>query len=192
MSGEFRRLLIKLLKPISVLVGKIYFAPKKRDIKAKDVSAMLDVLEIGDVLVTFSKGELTNYLIEGTFKHVGMYIGDEQVIEAIGKGVTVNSFDDFCSSKDRIAIVRPLFCTADERNKAAAYSMLHIGRPYDYYFEPSEKAFYCAELVYEAYMAATDFKSPFIKREVLGVETILPNDFYVARKKFELIMEKPQ
>jgi uncharacterized protein YycO len=174
-----------------MFIGRLHYAPKHRAIKASDVFDMASDLRPGDVLISFSLGELTNHFIEGDFKHAALYIGNGRVVEAIGKGVTVNSFDDFCSSKDRIAILRPLFCNDVTAKMAAMNAVSQIGKPYDYYFEMGESSFYCAELITWAYFNATIGMCPFVKREVMGVETVLPNDFYMAKSKFELVMERP-
>lgn len=191
-SQNFRRYLIRTIKPISVFIGRLHYAPKHRAIKASDVFDMADALRAGDVLITFSLGELTNYFIEGDFKHAALYIGNSRVVEAIGKGVSVTDFEEFCSGKDRIAVLRPLFCTEETCKLAAINAVAQIGKPYDYYFEMGEKSFYCAELITWAYFNATIGKSPFTKRTVMGAETVLPYDFYLAKSKFELVIERPK
>jgi hypothetical protein len=189
--ADLRRYLIRALKPISISIGKLHYAPKHRAIKARDVFDLDATLRAGDILITFSLGELTNYFIEGDYKHAAMYIGNGRVVEAIGKGVSVSEFEDFCSGKDKIAVLRPLFCTAETAKLAAINAVAQMGKPYDYYFEIGESAFYCAELITWAYSNATSGSSPFIKRAVMGADTVLPNDFYLAKSKFELVIERP-
>lgn len=191
MIATLRRYLIRVLKPISIVAGHLYFAPKYRAVKASDVIDIKSMMQVGDVVLTYSKGELTNYLIEGEFKHCAMYIGSGSVIEAVGKGVRVIDFESFAASKDKIAVSRANFCDANTAKIAANFALFQEGKPYDYSFEPNENAFYCAELIAEAYQVATGDNSPFILRTVMGVETVLPNDFYMARKKFDLIIERP-
>ena len=186
-------MLARALTPLSKLTGHIYLAPKSRAIKAHHIVNAVDViLRPGDVLLTYAKGELTNYFIEGEYKHVAMYCGDGVIVEAVGTGVRAEAFDEFCSSKDKIAILRASFCSAEVCLKAVESALNQIGKSYDYAFEPNEKAFYCAELAAYAYQCATDFKSPFVVREIMGVETVLPDDFKLAVKKFDLIAEIPK
>lgn len=172
-------------------MGKIHIAPHARKILSHDVIAIEDALLPGDGILTFSDGELTNYFIEGEYKHCAMYLGTGQVIEAIGKGVTLTDLDDFCASKDKICVVRPKFCTFDERLKAVKYALTQVGTAYDYEFNPNLDSFYCAELYTQALQMATSFTSPFFPREVLGVMTVLPVDFKLATKKFEVVIERP-
>ena len=176
---------------MSKLVGKIHFAPKQRCIKASDVFSLKSILLPGDVLLTYSLGELTNKFIEGQYKHCAMYAGAERVIEAVGSGVRGESLEDFCASKDLIGVFRARFCDEATAKKAVQFAEKQIGQPYDYSFEPNEKAFYCAELVATAYMFAMDDKAPFKYRKVLGIDTVLPIDFKLATSKFDLITERP-
>jgi uncharacterized protein YycO len=191
MINIFRRYLIRFLKPISILLGKLYFAPKQRCIKASDVIFLNNLLLPGDVLLTFSLGELTNSFIEGEFKHCAMYAGLGRIIEAVGSGVRGESLEEFCASKDLIGVFRARFCDEATAKKAVQFAEKQIGQPYDYSFEPNEKAFYCAELVATAYMFAMDDKAPFKYRKVLGIDTVLPIDFKLATKKFDQITERP-
>lgn len=188
----FRRLLIRWLTPISKLVGHIYIAPKSREIFYEDYEDLIENIQVGDGVLSFSKGELTNYLIEGEYKHCAIYVGIGTVVEAVGSGVRRVPFTKFCSSKDKIAIVRPSFCDTEAKALAALKAIELVGKPYDYEFEPNEEAFYCAELLAYCYLQATNNDSPFIPREVLGVQTVLPSDFIMATNKFDKIMERPQ
>jgi uncharacterized protein YycO len=188
---KLRRYLIRIIKPISVFVGKIKYPPHERLIRASMIDIMAGTINAGDVIVTFSRGELTNKFIEGSFKHAAMYVGAGKIIQAIGRGVSVESFEDFCASKDRMAILRPKFCDASDCKIAAMNATSQLGKPYDYYFEIGDGSFYCAELIEWAYRHATLGASPFTKKYVLGCETILPSDFYLAKSKFELVIERP-
>ena len=189
--ATIRRYLIRILKPLCVYLGRLSYPPHARLIRASHISEMASVIKAGDVIVTYSRGELTSYFIEGDFKHAAMYVGAGQVVEAVGRGVLPTVFEDFCASKDRIAILRPKFCDVGTCKLAAMNATSQIGKPYDYYFELGEEAFYCAELITWAYTNATVGASPFIKREVMGATTVLPSDFYDAKSKFQLIIEKP-
>lgn len=188
---EIRRYLVRILKPLCVYLGRLHYSPKDRLIRASMVDAMCEVIQAGDVIVAFSRGELTSYFIEGEFKHAAMYIGAGQIIQAIGTGVSTENFEDFCASKDRIAILRPKFCDESYCKIAAMNATSQLGKPYDYYFEIGDGAFYCAELVEWAYRFATNGASPFTKKDVLGVDTVLPSDFYLAKSKFAIVIERP-
>jgi uncharacterized protein YycO len=188
---KFRRFLFRILKPITMVLGHIHFSPKERDIKAHDVMNMFSILQTGDVLLSYTKGELTNTLIDGEYKHCGIYTGQGVVVEAVGHGVRAVTLEEFAASKDKIAICRPLFALDAVCSKAADIAVEQIGKPYDYGFEPNEEAFYCAELVAFCYNKATDGATPFVPREVMGVATVLPVDYKLAKSKFKTVAEVP-
>lgn len=54
----------------------------------------------------------------------------------------------------RITILRLKGITPEIAQKAAATAKKHYGKPYDFYFLPDKKSFYCSELVREAYAGA--------------------------------------
>lgn len=54
----------------------------------------------------------------------------------------------------RITILRLKEITPEIAKKAAAAAKRHYGKPYDFYFLPDKKSFYCSELVREAYLGA--------------------------------------
>lgn len=192
MKWLIRRYLVRFLKPISVYVGRLHYPPHERLVRASMIKDMLDLVRAGDVIVAYSRGELTNKFIDGEFKHAAMYVGHGSVVQAIGKGVSVESFEDFCASKDRIAILTPTFCDAATCRIATMNALSQIGKPYDYYFEIGDGAFYCAELIEWAYRHATYGGSPFSRKDVLGCDTVLPTDFYLAKSKFTLVIERPK
>ena len=188
---RLRHYVIRILRPFSVYSGRMCYPPHERMIRASMIKEMSLLVTDGDVVVAYSRGELTNHFIEGQFKHAAMYIGEGKIIEAIGKGVTTQDFEDFCASKDRIAILRPNFCGDGTCKIAAMNAKSQLGKPFDYYFEIGSQAFYCAELIAWSYRYATLGGSPFIKKDVMGCDTVLPSDFYYAKSKFSLVIERP-
>jgi uncharacterized protein YycO len=192
MLNFLQRLLIRSLTPISKLIGKIYIAPKARKISFEHYEDMKEILVPGDTILSYSKGELTNYFIEGEYKHCAVYVGLNSVVEAIGTGVKKISLSSFLSTKDKIAVIRPRFLDSFSANTAALEALNLLGKPYDYHFEQTEKAFYCAELIAYCYNKASNNKSPFVPRNILGVKTFLPNDFKLAQNKFLTIQEFPK
>lgn len=190
MKDFFRRFLIRILLPITKLIGMLHFSPRQRALFYQDTLDLKGVVRNGDVLLSYSYGELTNLLIPGEYKHCAIYV-DGRVVEATHIGVCSTPFEDFCASKDMVAICRPIFCGEQEMAEAVRYAVNQEGLAYDYYFEPNEEAFYCAELIAKAYEHATSGASPFKTRLTLGVETVLPIDFKLATKKFKTVLERP-
>lgn len=191
MIAYLRRVVIRIVTPFSKIVGKIYMAPHAREISFEDYADIIDVIMPGDVLLSYSKGEMTNYLIPGQYKHCAMFVGRTRIVEAVGGGVHTELLSKFLSSKDRIAILRPRFCDQFQATDAAAAALNAIGKPYDFSFEPNEKAFYCAELILYCYNRVLGNRCDFVRRDIFGVQTVLPQDYKDAKDKFGVVAEYP-
>ena len=113
-------------------------------------------LEPGDLLLCRSPGSV----VPGFWTHVGMYIGDGKVVEALPKpGVTNTSVADWnCPTKTCVEALRVK--TTDEiRNKAVSFALSQVGKPYDWCWwqkDADGEAWYCSELVWAAYLKASD------------------------------------
>ena len=181
---KLRRLLLSALHPITVWVGETHMPWSRKKITGIDLFEVLSCVKPGMIFLTKTHGELTNLFIPGKWSHVGIYTGENTVVEAVGKGVIEKDLATFMLTKDEICLLAPAFITDEKRMKyAAEWCERQIGLPYDYDFYSNNKAFYCSELVYNAYKVV-DPTSGFELRERLGVKTVLPDDFYRAREKW--------
>lgn len=161
------------------MTGEDYFEVKK-------------LIAPGDVLLCRSGGEFTNHFIPGFWTHAAIYAGQDIIVEAVSPHVREKYLIDFLISKDFVAVLRPVFADEAQRLLAIEYARKQAQDKvaYDYDFEPNESAFYCAELVGQAYIVAMGGASPFVLKETLGVLTFVPDDFYKARDKFKLVWVK--
>lgn len=157
-------------------------------ISHKFVEDVLNTIKVGDVLLSRENWRLTNPFVPGFWGHAAIYFGSFKVIEAIGKGVVEENLFRWLYQKDSVAILRPRTLSQDELELAARIAFAQKGLPYDYQFKPSAESFYCSELVTFAYGAATGNKFEFYPRETLGVKTVLPQDFWDAKRQFELLI----
>ena len=179
------RFIFRLIKPLSVLFGKITAPWVTKAVDSKDYNAIATHMRDGDILLSMTKGHLTNLFIKGTFKHAAI-IYDMSVIEAIGEGVVRTDLFDFLRTKDKICLLRPKFMTADQQHFAALMAAREIGHNYDYLFANSNSEFYCSELVIFAINRAIGKdNNPF--KYVYNGHITLPNDFYLATNKFEVL-----
>ena len=89
-----------------------------------------------------------------TYDHVGIFhlIGGAVpcVVEATPPTVCITPIDTFLMQNPctTLARVNVPFDTTATISKALSF----VGRPYDYYFEPSDSAIYCSELVQKSYV----------------------------------------
>lgn len=75
------------------------------------------------------------------------------VIQAIGKGVVMEPLDSLYSESgpSSFLLVGRLNCDFDT-TASLTRAMTYLGHPYDYYYEPSDSAIYCSELVLKSYV----------------------------------------
>lgn len=181
-----KRILFAIVKPISKLVGKITAPWITKEVNSKDYNAIISLMQDGDVLLSYTKGHLTNWFIQGEFKHASI-VCDDGVIEAIGEGVVKTKMFDFARTKDRIALLRPKFATPLASKRASEVAKTLKGYSYDYLFEANNKEFYCSELVIYCYDISIGSLNLF--KRIYDDRTVLPYDFYQATDKFELIYD---
>lgn len=188
-----RRLLLKLLHPLTQWIGKLHLPYTKKLITGKDFQEIEKILVPGMVFLTQTRGEISNLVNPGFWKHGAIYAGNNLVVEALGDGVQTTNIYDFIFKKDFIAVMKPLFATEEEMQEAAWRALQIVGCPYDFNFELKDKAFYCFEVVYRSYKDALWLKQkemPFrIKTIKMGVPTIIGEDFYNAHEKWKCVWQ---
>jgi hypothetical protein len=189
---------LQVLAPVSKVTGKIHMPFSRKKIQGPHFYSILKYLKPGAVLVSRTEGEITNFLIDGHYKHAAMFASitfrDElgepfeypYVIEAIGKGVSITDLISFMTSKDEILLLYPKFCDQSGMESAAKIAHKYLNAPYDYYFTPGNHAFYCSEMIMEAYKEACG-SVPFSPRLRLGVPTILAQDYVDALDKWDIV-----
>lgn len=192
---KLRRFLLTICLPFSRLIGKLRLAPRERLITFDDYNELEKLIQPGDVLLSRMRGECSNLFIPGFWTHAALYCGEHMLVEAIGKGTIETGLLHFTLTKDYVAVVRPKFPPFDTERGQAVQVAINIARSavgseYDYYFEPSFKAFYCSELVANCLNMLGTFKGEwlvFTEKTTLGMLTVTPQDFYNATKKFDRI-----
>jgi len=100
------------------------------------------------------------------FSHVGIAVVDSvgkiQVLEAISKGVSLTSVDEFMkrsldsTGNPKIIVGRVLSNDKNANNAAVKRALTYLGKPYDTVFDIANNAYYCSELVYFAYRDSWD------------------------------------
>jgi len=122
-----------------------------------------DMLHNGDLLffAQASGGNAITQVTNGTddlqIDHVAILYRSQQgdsVIEAIHKGVVLSSLDSVEArahrNNERIIVGR-ITCDFDTL-QSLRIAKTHLGKPYDFYFEPTDSAIYCSELVQLSYV----------------------------------------
>lgn len=185
-----RRQLLAASVPITKAIGRLHAPYTHKRVSGVHVLASQRLLRPGHVLMSRTRGELTNLFIPGFWSHGAIYVGDGFVAEAIGEGVVLTDIVTFMTTKDAIAICAPLFASDAEMTTAAAWAREQRGKKYDFEFTSGNDAFYCFELTYAAYHVALGGASPWeLRSETMGVPTVLGDDIERARDKWRIAFD---
>lgn len=190
--------LVEALEPAAPVIGRIVGSIVWRDgyiPAAGGARRIADALRPLDILVTGSKGRLSNHAIPGHFVHFAVHLGSEAqlrraglwndprvvphhaaleagrvFIEADHRGVHLSTAETVLSA-DHVAVLRPQL--APQRRRRATGDFLdHAGSRFDFLFDSAEDVrLYCAELVCHL---LPELRMP--KRNVYGRSTIIPDD----------------
>ena len=133
-----RKMILKILYPFTVWMGNQRMPYSVKKITGKEYKEIEALIKEGMVFLTVTRGELSNIVNPGFWKHGAMYIGEGRVIEALGRGVVIRDLVTFLLSKDYVAVLNPLFADKFEMEIAALESQKWEGKQYDYWFEMSD------------------------------------------------------
>ena len=155
------------------------------------ITLLRDLLEPGDILLTYSEGYMSNLFLPGVFKHGITYVGlprdregteaglsggaEEELLEALAEGVVFNSLDHLLTSRmNRLAVWRPRF-TPEQRAENLAKLFAYLGNEYDFEFDFSDSAYQCCtEIIYRALNKVGKVELSLTKR--MGRQTLSADD----------------
>lgn len=123
--------------------------------------------------------EKPSHYIEQNFPLIYQQIvgKDNLIIEAIGKGVTINSVKNIVFV-DYVSAIRPNLAKED-LFKSLMIAFEYFGVPYDFLFDfRTDDEVVCSELIYNAFRPRSDKEGlSFFFGEVMGLPFVSPNDF---------------
>lgn len=164
--------LMRLLKPITFLIGKCNI-PHKKQITQQQIDEILSVINPGDIILSHTKFCASNLFISGYWKHAAMYCF-YNVVEAVDPVVRTLPARKFFTSKDAIIVLRFSGMTNKKKDQIAKEAAKHIGKKYDYYFQKSIKRLYCSELVKTCYESVLG-RNIFRYDKILGQQVLQPD-----------------
>lgn len=92
-------------------------------------------LKPADILLSTGDAKASKVIRGGTmsrYSHAALYIGNSQIIEAIGSGVTLQSLQDAMSDDTLVSVYRRLRMSDEQRLQVIRYAKEQIGKKYDY------------------------------------------------------------
>lgn len=145
------KFILKILRPFLKFIGRIYISFHKPQMNGEKYVKIVETLQIGDILLSKSKGEISNYLIRSEFTHAAIYVGEWMIVEATGKGVVPDFITNFCFKKDDILILRFNKSCFMARAVEWLHEMSSKHLEYDMEFESGDQEYYCFELAAGAF-----------------------------------------
>jgi hypothetical protein len=154
-----------------------------------DVEATQAHVKNGDVVLSYTEWELSNYFIPGPYKHAAVYF-DGYVYEAVTTGVRKVIWAEWVLKKDKVAIASPCCTPLTKLEEGKKFLEEQLGEPYQYNFLDikSSDAWFCSLYVYEFLCtAAPGFEEIFTLRKTFGEMTVTPSDFWHATDKIKQV-----
>jgi uncharacterized protein YycO len=164
--------------------GFIIFGDTTLELKGPDWREILDLVKPGDMILNAHNHYVSSIFIKGDFGHVGLYVGDNQMIHVMTEGIIKNDILTFLRA-DGAAVVRIKDQTKVALAIHRAYEQLTKDVEYDYDFDKQDTSqFYCSEF--------TDFCYDYPLREGVskGKGFILPDDYLIPSDLFDVIWIK--
>lgn len=148
----------------------------------------------GMIVLSRKKFQVSNYFINGYWTHTAMIMPRERVIEATPDGVIIKELQKFFLTTDDFVILKPIFCGAQEMEKACSHASEIIGAPYSFDFNNSDDSFYCSELVLKVYAwtCGWDRRSHHEPKEFNKLsdgKIVHPTDLYHNQNAWEIVFQ---
>ena len=136
----------------------IVYKPDIHKVRGEHVRQVLGEVEAGDILLRRFDGYLNTLCTPGYWGHAGVYVGDNQIVHAVGKGVISEDILNFCRC-DAICVLaisphnRFMPYASMARDAAVKKAQIIAAKKalYDFDFEAGNEKYYCTELIDQIY-----------------------------------------
>lgn len=95
-----------------------------------------DALQPGDILLSAANGIPSigiRLLTLAPVSHASLYVGDQQIVEAVGQGVRVRKLDDVIGEEAVVAVFRHPDLRPEHGDAIRRFAMQNVGKPYDHF-----------------------------------------------------------
>jgi cell wall-associated NlpC family hydrolase len=160
-----------------------------------DLDNIREMVRPGMILLSRRDFQISNYFIDGYWKHTAMVMSPDKVIQATTNGVIIDELQEFFYKADDFAILKPRFCSVLEMEKACNHASETVGKPYSFDFNNSDDSLYCSELVLKAYARTcgwnrTNHHEPSEFIQLCDGKIVSPSDLYHNRNAWEIVFQK--
>ena len=188
--------LLTKLTPLIIWTSKVYMPFSRKKITGANYYLWRDSIKIGTVILTKTRGELSNLINPVEIKHAAIYVGDpydegvKYVMEATSKGVVLTDLVTFLTTKDLAVGCYPKFIRSKEKltEELQACVNSYVGIPYDYLFNGDDKAFYCFELVADCFKSVHP-ELQLKGREIVKSKIVYDHNTFLDGDFFEVIFD---
>lgn len=185
MKDYLKRIFLDIIYRISLFIGELHMPFSHKKIGSYDYRKLRTVIRPGDIILSRTSGELSNFFIPGFFKHAAIYYGFDglipEIIESVKVGVRKADLLDFALKKDYLAVIRPHVCERGKRQAILAQAKNLIGAKYDFEFNLNNRSFYCAELIFHLFYDEKE------RQSYKDNATVMPQDFFDDKQKFKVV-----
>jgi len=162
----------------------------KKAVTIEDVDRALLKMQIGDFILTQTKGTPTSWVIPGRYKHLEIFGGGRFSVGAVSPVVRIARIENVLLKCDNFAIMRKIDCTEQQGKEMYDYACKKfLGKKYDMKMNLFDMStIFCSESGYHAInkVFGPETLVPYWR---MGYPTFTPNDCRDAKKVFELIYE---
>jgi hypothetical protein len=207
MYEKIFRALVHALVPVFKIIGQIHMPLSHKLVTDEDYYEARALIKPGYIVLTKTRGELTNLTIPGFWKHGGMYLGDdgekEWMIDAIGTGINPRTLVKYLMTRDYFVVLKcKLLTDADHKEAADAFNNLR-GQPYDFEFmldeveeSPrqimselvsgnSKRPFYCFEAVW--FVLSYVYGKPIFSPKVVCGQPSIVGESFINPDLFQVV-----
>lgn len=172
----------KLKKAIAQNVFDIT-VPHAHALTKEQAEQLLPNLKPGDIFLRRVDECTANLLIPGFWGHAALYVGNGEIIDAVGDGVRRVSVQRFFEEGDHAMVMRPKDLTEEQFDRMNAYAEQQIGKPYDFDVDNQDDSrFLCTELVAKVLKAG--YGKDFVEENLFG--GVAPEQF-MRKQDFDLV-----
>jgi len=166
--------------------GIVLFGHSAYKLRGEHWRDILNVIQPGDIVLNAHDNYVSSWFIKGNFGHVGLYVGNNEIIHVVTAGILKEDILTFLRA-DNAAIVRVKDQSIVPSMIRKAYEQLARGSEleYDYDFnKQNTDQLYCSEF--------TDFCTGYLLREGVSKNKkyIFPDDYLIPSGLFDVVWEK--
>lgn len=193
---------LKLVGKITSLIGKIHLPWTKKILHGDSARDILEEAEPCDLILVRTGGWFSAWILDkffGDYSHAAMCVDRETITDSTEVGVDTRDMLNILIGIFRVAILRPKLRPEEKQKILEAYQWLkkldaqdnieynNSLVEYEIRLDGAPDKLQCSQ--YMAWLLNKGRINFIEPRKRMGFDSYIPNDFYKAKTKFDLIKE---